>query len=220
MNRGRFHYYRCSNGSSGPGETRCGSRYIRLERLEEAVKTALGDLLASPERVLAEARRAATQESAPSSRLAAIAAELDEVGRRQRRLAQLYTRGELPESALDAESRDLADRRWRLEAQQRAIEPHPALDDERYARIEELLPHALERIRGFVTSSDEDGFQLLLRAVEAQITASAERAEIRGTVPIIDQIGESFATIERTSVSSYLSDEIRVPFRLIVAVTR
>jgi len=218
VNRGRFHYYRCPNGSSGPGETRCRSRYIRLERIETAVKTAIGDLLASPERLLAEARRAATQATAPSDELAVIAADLDEVERRQRRLAQLYTRGELPESALDAESRVLADRRWRLEAQQRALEPLPAFDDNRYERIEELLPLALERIRGFVTSSDDDGFQLLLRAVDARITASAERAEIRGTVPIIDQAGESFATIARTSASPFRGDQIeRFPFGLSVA---
>ena len=41
VNRGRFHYYRCPSGSSGPGETWCRSRYIRLECIEEAVKSAL-----------------------------------------------------------------------------------------------------------------------------------------------------------------------------------
>ena len=35
-NRGRYRYYRCPNGSSGPGETTCDSRYIRIERLEGA----------------------------------------------------------------------------------------------------------------------------------------------------------------------------------------
>lgn len=81
VNRGRFHYYRCPNGSSGPGETRCRSRYIRLERIEEAVKGALSELLASPERVLDDARRAAAAASAPSGELSAIGAELAEVER-------------------------------------------------------------------------------------------------------------------------------------------
>ena len=58
-NRGRYRYYRCPNGSSGPGETSCGSKYIRIERLEGAVKTALTDLLASPDRLLSEAKRLA-----------------------------------------------------------------------------------------------------------------------------------------------------------------
>ena len=58
-NRGRYRYYRCPNGSSGPGETSCGSKYIRIERLEGAVKTALTDLLASPDRLLGEAKRLA-----------------------------------------------------------------------------------------------------------------------------------------------------------------
>jgi len=108
-------------------------------------------------------------------------------------------RGELPESALDAESRALADRRWRLEARERALEPQTIASADRYEGIEEILPNALERIRAYVGSADDDGFGLLLRAVDAQITASADGAEIRGTVPVIAQAGESFATIERTS---------------------
>ena len=87
---------RCANGSSGPGEARCGSRYIRVERLEETVKSALADLLASPGRLLDEARRAASVEPAVSDELTAIVRELDEVDARQRRLVQLFTRVSRP----------------------------------------------------------------------------------------------------------------------------
>ncbi|MQA00412.1 MAG: hypothetical protein GEU80_13975 [Dehalococcoidia bacterium] len=83
VNRGRYHYYRCTNGSSSPGEKRCRSGYIRLERIEAAVKGALGDLLATPERLLDEARRAAEEAREPSAELAAVAGELDEVEHRQ-----------------------------------------------------------------------------------------------------------------------------------------
>lgn len=78
------------------------------------------------------------------------------------------------------------------------------------------MPHALERIQREVSTDDEDGFVLLLRSVDARITASAERVTIRGTVPIIDQMDESFATTARTSVSLFQSDEIRVPFAVSV----
>jgi len=45
VNNGRYHYYRCPNGTSGPGEHRCGSKYVRLERLEAAVKSVLAEFL-------------------------------------------------------------------------------------------------------------------------------------------------------------------------------
>ena len=199
VNRARYHYYRCINGTSGPTDSKCASRYVRQERLEAAVKGALSDLLASPERVLDEARRAAAEASAPSGDLAAVLAELEDVERRQRRLAQLYTRGELPESVLAAESQSLADRRWALEARQRELSPRTPVDDRYVSTNSARLEHVLAHMRAYIDRSDDEGFQLLLRAVDAQIIASPERAEICGSVPIIDQAGELFATIERTS---------------------
>lgn len=198
VNKGRFHYYRCSNGSSGPGETRCRSRYIRLERLEGAVKTALGELLSSPERILGESRRIVVEASQPSVELAAVVAEINEIEASQRQLARLYTRKKLPVSALDAEARDLADRRRWLETRRHELESNAPIDESQHAWIKEHLPHALERIRHEVSTADDGGLELLLRAVDARIKASAERAMIYGTVPIIDQDSESFATIART----------------------
>ncbi|MEZ4503582.1 MAG: recombinase family protein [Dehalococcoidia bacterium] len=198
VNRGRYHYYRCVDGSSGPNKTRCTVGYVRQERLETAVKAALRELLASPERVLAEARRVAEEASAPPEEIAAVVAELDEVERRQRRLAQLYTRGELPEDVLAAESRSLAERRWALEARQREISPRAPVDACYVSAITERLPEVLASIREYIERSDDEGFQLLLRAVDAQIKATPERAEVRGSVPINVQSDESFATIGQT----------------------
>jgi hypothetical protein len=100
---------------------------------------------------------------------------------------------------LAAESQSLADRRWALEARQRELSPRAPLDDRYVSTNSDRLQHALAHIRAYIDRSDDEGFQLLLRAVDAQIIASPDRAEIRGSVPIIDQSGESFATIEQTS---------------------
>ena len=198
VSRGRYHYYRCPNGSSGPGESRCASRYIRSERLEQAVKSALADLLASPERVLAEVRHQVEEDADPTRDQETVTSELDDIETQQRRLIRLFTAGNLPEELVAEQSKELAKRREALE--QRRIEltgQAPARID--VAQLKRELPAALEAIRHWVESAEGDDFDLLLRAVEAQITASTAQAEVRGRIPLIAQADESFATIERTS---------------------
>jgi site-specific DNA recombinase len=199
VNRARYHYYRCANGSSGPGETLCRSRYVRVERIEDAVRSALADLLASPERLLDEARRLASPDETVNVEAVSLARELDEVVARQRRLAQLFTRGELPEDILAEQSKALAERRAVLEAKARAAEVKAARSS-RFdaARIERDLPCALGVVRGLIESAGPEKFALLLRAVDVEVSASSEAIEIRGAVPLIAEPPQSFATIERT----------------------
>lgn len=199
VNSARYHYYRCANGSSGSGETLCRSRYVRVERVEDAVRSALADLLASPERVLDEARRLAAPDRPTDGEAASVARELDEVVARQRRLAQLYTLGELPEEILGEQSKALAERRAVLEAKVRAAEGKSAraacFDAASVARD---LPRALGAIRGLIESADAEHFGLLLRAVDVEVSASNDEIEIRGAVPLIAESSQSFATTEQT----------------------
>ena len=197
---GRYHYYRCPNGSSGPGESRCESRYIRSERLEDAIKSALADLLASPERLLAEVRHQAEEAVDPTGKQESLARGIDDIEARQRRLVRLFTAGDLPEKLLAEESKELAKRREALEHRRvelaRDIPVH--LD---VAQVERELPAALRVIRDWIESAEGDDLDLLLRAMEVEITASVDQAELRGSIPLIAQADQSFATIEQTSAS-------------------
>ena len=177
--------------------SRCASKYVRLERLEGAVKLGLAEFLSRPERVLDEVRRMVAEAEAPPPELVAARAELAEVERRQARLAQLFTRSDMPASVLQAESQALAERRWKLEARIRELEPRVPQGIAVEA-LEADLPGILEAIRGRISGAGEEDFALLLRAVDAQITATADGATIAGTLPIMAQTSESFATIART----------------------
>ena len=56
-------------------------------------------------------------------------------------------------------------------------------------------------IRNWVEGASGDDFDLMLRAVDAQVRASHEGVEIAGVVPIFpDGDQADFATIEQTSV--------------------
>ena len=198
-NRGRYRYYRCPNGSSGPGETTCGSRYIRIERLEGAVRTALSDLLASPDRILAEAKRLADREPKDDG-LETLLCTLDEVEAAQSRLVRLYTAGELPEHLLSEQSRSLAKRRELLEDQRRDLQAQAKPSTLDFKRVARDVPAALAVIRKLVEDANGDDFDLMLRAVDVQVSASREAVEIAGIVPLIPAGDQAdFATIEQTS---------------------
>lgn len=199
VNHARYHYYRCPNGSSGPGQTRCGARYHRVERVEASVRGALAEVLAAPERLIAEVRRAAG--SAPAvDHLRRINAELAQVEEQQRRLIRVLTRTDLPDRLVEEESTALARRRAELERQR--------LDRERESRLSSGLdvnsltrdlPRALAAISRWVESAEGADFDLLVRALNAKISIGSEEIEVSGEVPLIAEVPQSFATIEQTS---------------------
>ena len=86
-----------------------------------------------------------------------------------------------------------------LEAQRRSFDVPRSAQSIDPARIARDLPRALRLIRAWVEEADGADFDLVLRALNAQIVASSEAIEVRGEVPLIAEAPQSFATIERTS---------------------
>ena len=179
-------------------ESACTSRYIRTGALEAAVRDALTDLLCNPRRILAEAKRLAQPESA-SSELELILNGLKDVEARQRRLVRLFTEGDIPQELLEEQRRELSQRRAHLEAERVRLEALavPSFDLE---TIERSLPDLTRRIRTWLSEAEGERLNLLLRAVDAQISASSDIVRIKGSVPLCDQVFASdLATTERTS---------------------
>ena len=79
--------------------------------------------------------------------------------------------------------------------------------------LRERMPEVLTFIREWVGKADGDDLVLLVQALDAHIDVSLEEADIRVEVPMIEGVGgNSFATIEQTSVSLFRTDQIeRVP---------
>ncbi len=102
-----YRYYRCRHAYSG---SECAARYLRGERLEDAVWREVKRVLTNPELVLHELRRLAEEKVDESevSRLKAVLADLQE---REKRLVHLYTLGEFKEETLRTESVDIAGQR-------------------------------------------------------------------------------------------------------------
>jgi site-specific DNA recombinase len=198
LNRGRYLYYRCRHSYGSEWAERCESRYVRCSRVDSAVKSALGELLANPRRILAEAKRM-TGEASTSTGLAKVATALSEVEARQRRLVRLFTEGNLPEDLLEEQRRDLSTRRAHLEAERIRLESASTNRSE-LTRLADDLPAITKAIRTWVGDTDGERFDLLLRAVDARIQASHTEVRIEGRIPLFESAERlDLVTIERTS---------------------
>jgi site-specific DNA recombinase len=200
--RGRYAYYRCRRSYGVQTDGTCRSRYIAAERLESIVLDEIVKVLADPARVIAEAERLAgtTQDD---GRMGEVRRRLEDVEGQQRRLARLYTEGKLPEHILSDESSRLTAERNRLERERAelALTVRPLVDAN---RIRAALPQVLALVRRYVVEAQDDELNLLLRALDIQVRASAQRVEIAGAVPVVPTTepegnGQDLVTIARTS---------------------
>ena len=179
---------------------------------------AIEGVLANPELAVGMAERL-RQGTDRAARLAELARELSHLDESQDRLVDLYTDGELAKDAFHQKREKLTRRHGALEREQAQLrsecEPGP---DPKVLR--EQVPQVLGFIREWVRRADGDDLVLLVQALDTHIDVSLEEADIRVEVPMIEGVGgKSFATIERTSVSLFRTDQIeRVPLVVTVAL--
>jgi len=197
MAKGRYAYYRCRRSYAGNFEATCASKYVPVAPLERTVLEQVINILADPGRILAEAQRFSEQEVG-ESRAINVEKELEKIEDQQRRLADLYINGSLPQNILESKNEELNQHRLRLEEANRELSaPRPkGLDLDRLAST---LPDAAARIRQWVLEASEDAMELILEALHIQVSASRGEVQIEGSVPVLIAEGEDLVTIAQTS---------------------
>ena len=197
LGKGRYVYYRCRRSYAGSFEAACDSKYVPVAPLERTVLEQVVKVLADPARILAEARHLDGQE-VDETRANDIAKEIEKIEAQQRRLADLYINGSLPQNILESKSEELSQHRLRLESENRVLEaPRPqGLDLDLLAAT---LPDAAARIKVWVSQASEGDMDLILRALDIQVAASREEVRIEGSVPTIVPQEVDLVTIVQTS---------------------
>ena len=160
--------------------------------MEQVIK-----VLADPERILAEAKHLSAQGVGDSGAIN-VEKELEKIKDQQRRLADLYINGALPQDILESKSEELNQHRLRLEEANRALSaPRPkGLDLD---LLVSTLPDAAARIREWVSEASEDDMELILEALHIQVSAARGEVQIEGSVPVLIAEGGNLVTIARTS---------------------
>ena len=195
VHRGRYFYYRCNRLYLSDEEKRCTSRQVPKDAIESSVLGAIEDVLAEPELAIGMAVRL-RDGTDHAARLAELERELGRLGDSQARLVDLYTDGRIAKDALDRKQDELTRRRGALERERAQLrsESEPGPDPE---VLRKQMPQVLASIREWVQQADGDDLQLLLQALNVQVDASVEEADVRVEVPMIE--GTDFVTIEQTS---------------------
>ena len=129
-----------------------------------------------------------------------IAEEVGKVEKEQRRLADLYIGGSIPQDIFDIKSQKLSQDRLRLRAESRLlVDLQPSginLD-----LLEKTLPDAAARIKEWVLQASDEDMELILRGLDLQIRASGEGVQIEGCVPAQVEEEDNLVTIAQTSAS-------------------
>jgi len=201
LSKGKYVYYRCRRSYAGNFEEKCDSRYVPVEHLERVVLEQIAKVLADPNRILEEANHLNDAEL-DVRRIAAINQELSVVEEQQRRLANLYVKGSMPQHILEAKSEELSQQRLHLETQKRAIEASTPKEVD-FNHLASVLPEAASRLRQWILEALQDDMELILRALQIQVTASRDQVQIEGSVPVLVPDGEDLVTTARTSGCLY-----------------
>jgi len=197
MAGGRYAYYRCRRSYAGNFEETCDSKYVPVAPLERNVINQIIEILADPNRILAEAKHF-SERGTNESKIIAVEGELQTIEEQQRKLADLYVAGSLPQDILDAKSEELNQRRLRFEAESKALLAlHPRRVD--LDRLSTTLPAAATRIKQWVLGASEDDMESILGALRIQVTASKDELYMEGSIPAIVPDESNLVTIARTS---------------------
>lgn len=198
LGRGRWRYYRCRNSyTTGPGP-KCAERYVPRDLLEGSVFNEIVQVLTDPTRLRQEVQRFLGPQEL-STPVRDFAKGLLRVEEQQKRLAQLFVNGELPDGILKAEAARLQSERQRLERDQVDAQ-RPSRDRLNRAYILEQLPAIAEYIGSWVQRAEGDDLDILLRALDIRVKACRERAVIEASVPVpVSLQNLDLVTIEQTS---------------------
>jgi len=176
----RTQYYGCTHAFNPTTKDRCGSRYVRLDRLEPAIWDEVDRALTDPEMVLRELVRTSGQDNSASERQR-IEREIRKLDDREKRLVRLFSFGEIDEqfirdegALLKRQKQDLEDRLHRLQPEQAAIAPD--LDAS-------SLSAACAAVSEWLSRATDQDRREVLEALQISVVASREIATITGVLP-------------------------------------
>ena len=155
------------------------------------------EVLSDPARIIAEARHLSGQE-VDEGRARDIAEEIGKVEDQQRRLADLYINGSLPQDILKSKSQMLSHLRILLETENRKLNI-PRSDGLDLDLVSKYLQSAAARIKKWVLQASDEDMELILRGLDIQIRASGQAVQIQGSVPFLVENDEDLVTTEQTS---------------------
>jgi len=169
----RYRYYRCRRAFAGPRVDRCATRYVRADRLEQSVLSAVAERLSKPDLVLQEIARGMDWHEVPVEgerrRLTVLVGQRD-------RVLRLYQLGEVDETYLERELGAIKNQQAAIE--RRLLAAPPQLQMPTADELEETCAAI-----GLWVAGAGDDMSLLANALRLEVKATTEACSVLGRVP-------------------------------------
>ena len=193
----KYHYYRCRSTYAGPRDERCTSGYVSAHGLEFDVLEQLSQILADPQRLLADYERLeGNDNTAAETQVLEIQSQLEDIDKQKARLIKLFQLGEIAEEYLTHESANLKTRRGALEHRLQEAQPleETAINPER-------LQKALAQINTMVEGRDQELLDLLIEATDITVVMGKDHSTATATAPLKEYARENSDADVRAVVS-------------------
>ena len=176
-----YKYYRCRHLYDRNTSWRCSARYVPADLLEDSIWSQVKQVLSDPTIVFQEMMRQSEQ-IVDHDEVTRLERELAELEERERRLVQLFTLGQVSDTAIGDEANAIRPQRALREEQLRAL--HPATNTN-VPRIDaSMLEQACSAVAAWLDQAGDDDRVLALEALQIAIVATREEAELTGVLPI------------------------------------
>lgn len=188
-----YRYYRCR--STWPTTIRprtCDAPYVRADRLETTVWTAVREVLEDPEIVIAEIKRQSAESSFVEDEIARIRSSIRRLDDQERRFIRLFGAGGVTEEYVLREIGQVKSSREALQSELSGLEQQAqrVVDlDGLSEKVRAYCAQVAERLDEF----DFDDKRLALDALQITVTIDPSQAVLKGAIPY------DLATIGRTS---------------------
>jgi site-specific DNA recombinase len=187
----KHRYYHCRNTSptSVKGKA-CNARYIRADYIEDMVWKNVRDILENPEVIITELKRQADEHSKQSLKesysdkeIVKLEKKIRNYGKQERQLISLLGHGEVTKDYVLDEINRLKNECQADEQELQRIKE--AKDRLSYIADAEIkLNEFCQRVRHNLRSATIQDKRLALEALDIRITASNQRMDIKGIVPV------------------------------------
>jgi len=175
-----YRYYRCRHVYDKNTGHSCPARYIRCDRLEDAVWREVERVLTNPGVILHELQRQSKEKADPSE-VGRLERALTDLKERESRLVHLYTLGEVREETLRKEGAGITSHRMVLEEQLGSLRRQalPLVGDIDTERLNSICA----AVAGWLNRAGEPEKALVLEALQIRVTATVDETRISGVLP-------------------------------------
>ena len=176
-----YRYYRCRHIYDKNTSRSCSARFVPADELEAGIWREVKKVLASPAVVFQELEQRSKPET-DGEEVARLEQELSALTERERRLARLYTYGEVDENVIREEGTHLQRQRILLQERLGSLRGSAAVT------IQQVDPEGLAKtcaaVADWLDGAGERDRTLVLEALQVAVTGTRESTTVTGVLPV------------------------------------